>query len=379
MKRSIVINVLPENLNVRRKIIDSIRLYRAAARKAFAACAMAEMAGAEIIERDGDLKIIPHTDGAKTILKSAFGVDGKAHLYELRLWLRELHPTWMSIVPESLHRDIVSPRWRAKDPEFPKATRGYLTLNGVRGMAQFNKTGIYFKNTIPRIAERTVTLRWDYDIGDVVLKIIDMDPSRWHVWKNIVDKTEGWKLGGTYLKERDGKLILIIGYECPDKEQSLDSGRVLCVEFTDNPELFITTHTEDKKFSGDAISVSGAMAWAKEIESIRGAYLQRLASYGSPRKRWGSKRLRAGVCARLERLTARRANGEKSHNHLWTRRIVENAIRCKTGRVVVVNTPEREMFGIFWGWYQFKQMLKYKIEEVGGKIEFVELKEAKTA
>jgi hypothetical protein len=369
MKRNVVIDVFVAD-ELKKPVLQQIRLYRATCRKAYSACAMAEMAGAEItVDKEAqDVKIIPNGDQAKSILESAFGVTGKAHLYQLRKWLLELHPTWLSIVPESIFRDIVGPRWRSKDPEFPKATRGYLTLAGAREMAQFNRVGIAFKNTVPTLNERSFTCKWDFELGPVEFKIGKLDGSRWYTWRMIQSGAEGWKLGAIYVGERDGKLRAVIGYTCPDKEKAVDEEKEMRVEFGPTPENGILCSVDDSRFSGEVISVCAAMAWLKELEAIRADYLRRLGSYHKRR----SRRQWNAVKEKLNRLADRRSNGEESHNHLWTRRIVEHAIRCSAGRIVVVDQPEKEWFGQFWGWYQFKQMLKYKIGEVGGKAVWVD-------
>jgi hypothetical protein len=390
VKRNVVLDIMVDD-NLRQPVIQQIRLYRAACRKAFAACAMAEMAGAEIITdtENGDIKIVPgKADESKKILEAAFGVTGKAHLYQLRKWLLELHPSWLSIVPESIFRDIVSPRWRAKDPEFPKATRGYLTLNGAREMSQFNHIGIAVKNTIPKLNERSFTIKWDYEIGPVEFRLGKLDASRWHTWRMIQSGCEGWKLGTIYVGERDGKLRAVIGYTCPDKEKKVDPAKEMRVEFGTSEENAIVC-SGDGRFTGEVINVAAAVAWLKELEAIRADYLRRLGSHhkwewlkaGENKHNQYPSRKWTAIKEKLNRLADRRKNGERTYNHLWTKRIVDHAIRLGAGKLVVVDIPDKEFFGQFWGWYQFKQQLKYKIEEVGGTVSFIDTKavEAKAA
>jgi len=367
VKRSVKIDVIPPD-NKRREVINSIRLYRAACRKAYTACSNAEMAGAEIIMGDDDIQIKPNSENAKQILELAFGVTGKAHLYQLRVWIRDLHPTWMSIVPESIHRDIVSPRWRAKDPEFPKATRGYLTLNGARAHASFMRVGIYFKNTVPKISadKRCVSLKWDYDIGEVDFRIPKLDGSRYGIWKNLCEEREGWKPGGMFLSEKDNKIFLVLSFECPDPVSEIDVERVLSVTINEGePENYITASCENKRFSAEKISVLDATTWLSSLDIVRQKYEKQLAATCRHKQ---SKR---AVIKKMENLSSKRTNGQKTFNHIWTRRIVSHAVRTKCGTIIVSGLPERELCRHPWGWYQFKEMLKYKITELGGKFKNV--------
>jgi len=368
VKRSTKIDIIPP-ADKRQEIINSIRLYRAACRKAYSACSNAEMAGAEIICNDNDIKIKPNNESAKQILELAFGVTGKAHLYQVRIWIRDLHPTWMSIVPESIHRDIVSPRWRAKDPEFPKATRGYLTLNGARAHASFMRVGIYFKNTVPKIRadRRCISLKWDYDIGEVDFNIPKLDGSRYGIWKNLCEQKEGWKPGGMFLSEKDGKLFLVLSFECPDPIADIDKEKTLTVTINkEEPENYITSSCENKRFTSDKISVLDAVNWLDKLNIVREKYLKQLAAAGINKRRNKHHKI---VAKKMETQSTKRTNGQKSFNHLWTRRIIQHAVRTKCGTIVLSGLPEKEMLGHPWGWYQFREMLKYKITELNGKLQ----------
>lgn len=371
MKRSIVIDVVPPKEKYR-EIINSIKLYRAACRKAYSACSNAEMAGAEIIYDEDDIKIKPNSDKAKQILELAFGVSGKAHLYQLRLWLRDLHPSWLSIVPEAIHREMVSPRWRAEDPEFPKTTRGYLTLNGARAHARFMNVGIYFKNTAYKISaeNRCLTFKWDFDIGEVDFKIPKLDGGRYIVWKNLCEKKEGWKLGGIFLSERivekKSKIFAVISYECPDPISDLNLENVLTVTVNPNdPENYITASNEDKRFTSEKISILDALNWLDKLDIVREKYKLQLAAVGH------NKKHRKVIKNKINNETEKRSNGQKNYNHLWTRRIIQHAIRTKCGTIVLNDLPEEELMNHPWGWYQFKEMLKYKITELKGKLQII--------
>lgn len=376
MKRSLKIEVRIES-EKKKSIIDSIRLYRAACRKAYSACAMAEMAGAEIVEDEAKGILVKPCKAAKEILEKAFCVSGKAHLYELRIWLRELHPSWMSIVPESIHREIISPKWRGKDPEFPKATNGYLVLNGARSIARFEHIGIPFKNTVPKIEERSVKIKWDYDIGEINFVLDRLDSARWHAFRNIRDITDGWKLGATYLNEKDGKLSLIITYTAPDKDSIVDKDKTLKIFFNAEAyEMFINCEGP-AALQGDKISVYEAVNGLQSMRTIAERYEACRESAGNPRRAWGARKIFNGVQKQIHFLAERRKRYIADRNHLWTRRIINCAKNWQCGTILLVNIPEKELFGHPWNWTGFKFYLNYKAQEIGAEVK--EICIAKTA
>lgn len=387
MTRSMKIDVfLPkEKEEFYKRIISSIRLYRSVCRQLFCAGTMAEIATATIergSKKDADAIIAKPGKTADDLMSETLGGKTSNKFYGGREWvLRELAPTWLSFVWDAVRRDIDS-RWKAPDPEFTKAKRGYLVMQGARGLAMFQHIGIGMPQTTarPKLHEHKITVKWDHEIGEVDFVIKNIDGGRYWNWKNIRDKTEGWSAGTIYLNERDGKLFFIISFDMPDKKEELVSDRTMIVEFNgEDRENFITMHSEEKRFSGDKISAEEAVCWLSGLNARREALEHRRAAAGNPRRVWGDAKIFKGVQKIIDTVTATRDNGCKTRNHLWTRRITECARRNKCGSVVVVNTPEREMFGHPWGWHQFETFLKYKIEEIGGKINFTTIEEKKVA
>lgn len=365
LKRSTRFDVMVSEEN-RKKIIESIRLYRAACRKAFSACAVAEMAGASIIEDKNGITIKPNSSSSKKILEETFDIHGKkAHLYELRTWIRSLHPSWLSIVPEAIHR-TVSSRWRSPDPEFPKAKKGWLVLNGARKFGGFMHAGIEIKNTIPKLENRHIAFKWDSEIGEVQFKLARLDGSRHSIWRNLRDHTEGWKLGTMFLNERDGKIFITTSYTCPSKEIELDSDKTLEIVFSEDPSNFITMKGSGN-LQGDCISAEETIGLLHQLKIKAGKWEARRRAIGNPRRAWGDKKAWKATQKVVGNVSNNRKNVEKDRNHLWTRRIVERAKSWSCGRIVLGNVPDT-LFGEPWGWYQFKSFLEYKITEIGGVL-----------
>jgi transposase len=369
MNRAIKIDLIPPKES-RQKIVASIREYRATARMLYSACAMAEIAGATITYKDDDIKIVPNKDNAKAILNSCFdNYDKNMHLYQLRSFvLREQNTSWKSFVWDAVRREVAQ-RWSAPDTEFPKAKRGYLTIQGARAIAKFNNIGIGmpFATAHPKLHEHKIEVGWDHTIGTIEFVIPKLDSARYYVWKSLRESTEGWKLGTIYLNERDNKVFLQMSFERPDIDKNIDLEKTLNVEFVPEAQNFICVYTGERNES-DKIAFDETLQWLDEIRIVQERYESQRKSCGSKRAKWGNHKAWAAIQKRINNLTSRRENGCKSRNHLWTRRIIENAIRHNAGTIKLHNVPERELFGHPWGMFQFKSFLKYKIEEIGGKL-----------
>ena len=374
MNRAIKIDIIPpkEPEDLRRKIISSIREYRATARMMFSACTMAEMAGATIThDSEDNLKIIPNNDKVKLILNNVFDYPGEKcwHLYQLRTFvLEEQNTTWKSFVWDAVRSDVAS-RWRAPDTQFPKAKRGYLVVQGARAIARFNNIGIGMPRETARFKfhDHIFEVGWDKQIGNVQFVIPKLDSARYYVLRNLKNETVGWKTGTVYLNERDGKTFLQISFTRPDIEKNIDTDKVLNVEFAPDIENFICVYT-DKRNEADKISFAETLQWLDKISIVQKKYENERASCGNKHRKWGNKKAWNSIQDKIENLSKLRINGCKTRNHLWTRRIIENAIRYNAGTIKIVNVPERELFGHPWGMFEFKNFLKYKIEELGGAL-----------
>jgi hypothetical protein len=330
---------------------------------------MSEIAGSTIKYDEKGVSVVPNSESSRRILTETFDKEGKYHLYQLRNFVRnDLAPTWMSFVWDSLRGDVSS-RWKARDPEITKATKGWLVLQGARGLSMFTRIGIGFPSAVarPKIEGHDVTMKWDHDIGAVCFKLNKLDGGRYHVLKGVRDNLPGWKLGTVYLNERDNKLRLTVSYECPDPVKTLDPNNLMEITFTGVPNQYITVKGSGN-LEGDSISVVEALGQLQQLNIKRDRWESRRAAVGNPRKAWGSKPLWDATQKVVGVVTERRSNAIKTRNHLWTRRLVEDALRWQCGSVKINNMPERELLGEPWNWSQFRQFLEYKITENGGII-----------
>lgn len=384
--RNVMLDAYVADRDVRDKVLWHIRLFRFVCRKVYSACAVAEMAGATFQEnKKGYVEVVPNSKEVDQMIRDVFkGDNGKSKkpFYGIRQFARSFCETWMGIVGEAIQYNIVAPKWTSRDPEFPKARNGFMVTNGARPFARFQRIGIPIKNTSVKIGDRSLTMKWDFELGPVEFKIGKMDGSRHFKWKNI--ESGNWKIGFVYIKEVDDrdentgkkrgrKISLLVSYTAPKEEFDIDPEKTMTVSFGDAPEMFINCSGQ-KSFEGDYISVLEAVNGVSSLRKIGEKYEACRASAGNPRRVWGSKKIYKGVQKKISNLTKRRSNYVKDRNHLWTRRIVSNSLRWQCGKVVVVNCPKEELFGQPWGWFMFKSFLEYKLKEIGAKVEFVEIK-----
>lgn len=384
MIRSATFDIIPPK-GLLKEILESIYRYRAMCRKVFSACAMSEIAGSSVIIKKGNLSVKPNGKKAQRILKDAFGMDGKAHLYQARSWVLDENPTWMSRVWDSLRRDVSS-RWSARDPEFTTARRGWLVMQGSRGLAFFRRVGIGIaaanlkKNALH---EHKISLSWDNRIGDVEFTIPKLDGSRYYIWKCLRDGDVGWKIGTVYLNEKKRKgdriLVLTVSYQRPDFESCIDKRKVAHMVFNKNDQDNAITISGPDRYGSDVISMREAIGWLNELKSRSASYEVRRSAAGSPRKVWGSKKIWSNVQSRINTITNTRSNGMKYRNHLFTRRIVDTLRRWGCGTLAIHDVPEREIFEHPWNWFQFRAFVEYKMNENGGKVRYIVSEKKKAA
>jgi len=376
------------NQDLRQEILNSIRRYRAACRQCYGVLLLARAAGAEIEIKDESLRVKPKLDNSKIGLASLLGVAkiektekgprgsgqgyavnvGAGDAYELRQYFfDQLYPEAKSFVWDSMRRDITTV-WNSRDPEFGNASRGWLALQGARGIAQFNWRGIGLPTATakPRLVGHSVFLNWDKGLGEVEFHLPNLDGGRYHVWRSLRDGSEGWKLGTLYLNERDGKIKIVATHERPDKTDDLDPERVCRVQFQEYPGL-LTIAGPDGALTYDSIAGESVKAFLDAALQRRIALENRRAACGNPKRPWGHRRGWLANQDVLSRATLNRTRTVADYNHAWTRRIVTWAAAWRCGQVELGPLPE-EMFGHPWQWSQLVANLTYKVEEIGGQL-----------
>ena len=383
MDRTTVFDLIGSDENCQ-AVLGSIRRYRHACREMYGVLLAAFAAGAEIVDEE-KLSLKPDNDRATVVLAAAMGrvaitkesgdkgegnrfslSAGKALGYEMRTWfLQDLCPGFMSFVWDSAKRDVTTV-WTSGDPEFPKAKRGWLALQGARGIAQFQRRGIGFPLATgrPALGGYTLHLKWDHNLGEQEFKLPRLDGGRRHVWLSLRDKDEGWKLGTIWLNERDGKLLAIVSHHRPERGAEVDAGRICRLSFGTTAETWLTVASPDGEQMFFAISAADAIGHLAQNERRRIALEARKAAVGNPCRPWGRRKGWDAIVAVLGRNTANRARFAADCNHAWTRRIVGLAVSWRCGQIMVPSLPET-MHGYSWPWSDWTAKLRYKAEERG--------------
>lgn len=362
--RSVTLDIFCDQ-ELRQTVLNSIRRYRAACRQLFAVLGCAQAAGGAILATDEDVSIRPDSAQAQTIMRQVFHLPddapAKALGYPCRRWfLDELYPAALSFVWDSARRQVVT-RWQAKDPEFTRASRGWLVLQGARGVAEFRGVGIELPQATarPRLERKQVVLKWDRNMGPVEFKLGSMDPGRWFTWSNIVSGV--WPPGTVTLNERDGRLRLTVSYERPHQQADMDPSRSLTLQIEN--DHFVVTGPDGEL---DTIGLADALAMLERLSKQRQLWEGRKECAGSPRRPWGDKKAWRATVEHLSRVTLNRERFVNDRNHAWTRRI---ATRATSWRCGVVRVPAWDGLGSYpWNWSQFQSFLRYKLEERGGSL-----------
>ena len=379
--RSLTIDLFADG---RQAILNSIRRYRAGCRELYAALLLGQIAGAEILATDDSIHLKPSSDAAKLALAAAVGAAritkgekvrgqgqeysvrvGSGLAYELRAWwFEQLYPDSLSFVWDSARRDVTVV-WKAGDPEHPQASRGWLAMQGARGVAQFQRRGIGFPvaTARPKLAAHMLTLKWDKVIGEIDFRIGTLDPGRWRVWKSLYEGAGHWKLGTVFLNERDGQLRATLSYSYPALAAAVDPARELCATFGAAAETFLMLSGPD---GGEPVTLSaeGALGGLNEVLARKIRMEARKASCGNPNRPWGDRPLYRHQQELLSETTRHRAALETDWNHAWTRRIVDRARSLCCGRLVLAPLPA-DLFGHPWAWSSFMEKVLYKAQEAG--------------
>jgi len=347
-------------------ILDSIRRYRMGCRQLFGILGCAMAAGASIIDNKS-LSLKPNTSAAQLLLRQVFGLaeddQAKVLVYPARRWfLQQLCPSCLSFVWDSARRQVVT-RWRARDPEFTKAQRGWLILQGARGVGEFRHTGIEMPQATarPKLLKREVKLKWDRVISDVTLYLESFDPGRWWTWSKILDGT--WSAGTVTLNERDGKLRLTVSYDQPVDDAKLDPERTLTVVVA-NDNLILSGP------SGETVSIglANAIGRLKQLRAQSELWDRRKRCAGNPKRPWGDKKSWRQTVKHLNGITLNRRRFQEDCNHAWSRRVASNAIRWRCGNIVFTVPDSAKLMNEPWQWADFATKIAYKISDRGGVL-----------
>ncbi len=370
-------------------IRNSIKQYRTTAKQMFGAVFEAQATGATVKTTDETFTVVPQNDRAKVILALAFDkmksfqcgpftapgetsselkaeiVLYRAPAYELRDEVLRLNPTWKPFVWDSMRAKTWA-FWTAKDPEFTKASRGWLLMQSARNLAQCRGIGIEFPQMTakPKLLKRSIVLNWDRAIGEVEFELPPLDAGRWRNWKNIREGV--WKPGTVTLNERDGRFYVLLSYHSPvATAKELDPESVLTVCF--NPDA---AHSFISMSSGkdvETLSAVSAREKLREMTIIKNLRERRTRACGSKVRAWGGKKVFVAEQTRVHRVALERENVVDTWCHLWSRKIADCARRKRCGAITMALPPET-MLGHPFPFAKLKTYSEYKALQLGIKM-----------
>lgn len=194
--------------------------------------------------------------------------------------------------------------------------------------------------------------------------------------KAIVDRliSGEYKLGMskiTKAKKGKTKWYLNLVYSFTEKkDKSLDPNRVMGIDLGVNIPAALAIYGDKyfKEFVGDRDEIEN---FRKQIEA-RKRKLQRQGKW------CGEGRIGHGIKTRikpLEKLAGKIANFKNTKNHCWSRYIIDVAVKNKCGVIQMEDLSgiaEENTFLKNWTYYDLQQKIKYKAEEKGIKVIFID-------
>lgn len=194
--------------------------------------------------------------------------------------------------------------------------------------------------------------------------------------KAIVDRLINgeYKLGMskiTKAKKGKTKWYLNLVYSFTEKkDDSLDPNKVMGIDLGVNIPAALVIYGDKyfEEFVGDKDEIEN---FRKQIESRKRKLQQQ--------SKWcGEGRIGHGIKTRikpLEKLAGKIANFKNTKNHCWSRYIVDTAVKNKCGVIQMEDLSgiaEENTFLKNWTYYDLQQKIKYKAEEKGIKVIFID-------
>lgn len=196
----------------------------------------------------------------------------------------------------------------------------------------------------------------------------------YEILDRIIDGS--YKLCDSRITKNKNKFYLLITYSFDSKQmETLDPNKIMGIDLGVNIPAYLAV-SNDNYYRQPVGSKD-------EIDSFRRQVESRKRSLQRQRKWCGEGSIGHGTKTRikpLEKLSGKIARFKDTKNHCWSRYIVNEAIKNNCGVIQMedlTGISEENTFLKTWTFYDLKQKIKYKAEEVG--IKFVEIKPSHTS
>ncbi|MEQ6355101.1 transposase [Lysinibacillus sp. M3] len=177
---------------------------------------------------------------------------------------------------------------------------------------------------------------------------------------------EKYKMCDSKITKIKNKFYLLLTYQFESQKVLLDENKVMGIDVGVNvPATLAVSHDKYyRQFVGDG----------KEIRDFENQVLVRKKRIQQSRKWAGEGSVGHGIKTRtkaLEKVSGKIANFKQTKNHNWSKFIIDEAVKMGCGTIQLedlTGISEDNTFLKTWTFYQLKQYITYKAEQVGIKV-----------
>ncbi|MEK4122099.1 RNA-guided endonuclease InsQ/TnpB family protein [Lysinibacillus sp. FSL K6-0102] len=175
-----------------------------------------------------------------------------------------------------------------------------------------------------------------------------------------------YKLSDSKIGKTKNKFYLLVAYTFTPNREILDENKIMGIDVGINvPATLAVSHDKYyRQFVGDG----------KEIRDFENQVIARKRRIQQSRKWAGDGSVGRGIKTRtkaLDKISGKIANFKQTKNHNWSKFIIDEAVKMGCGTIQLENLTgiaEENTFLKTWTFYQLKQYITYKAEQVGIKV-----------
>lgn len=173
-------------------------------------------------------------------------------------------------------------------------------------------------------------------------------------------------------KDKKNRFYLSIAYQLPQKSKELNKNKVMGIDIGVNIPAMLAISNDNyyKQEVGDGREILKFQTQMKE----RYRRLQKSRKWAGDGSRGHGRKT---LMKPLNNLSGKIANFKDYKNHVWSRYIIEEAIRNECGVIQMEKLEGIASDSAFlknWTYYDLQQKIKYKAEEVGIEVKFIDPK-----
>ncbi len=219
-------------------------------------------------------------------------------------------------------------------------------------------------------SKKEITYKKNTKGMNVVFNIIAKSSYQKQIFEKLMSGE--YKIGTSQILyvERKKKWFLNLTYTFTTEEKALDPNKIMGIDVGVNIPAYLAI--SDNQYYKQPVGSK------EEVESFRKQINSRMRTLQKQRKWCGKGSVGHGTKTRLkplEKLSGKIARFKDTKNHCWSRYIVDEAIKNNCGTIQMedlTGISEENTFLKTWSYYDLQQKIKYKAEEAGIKINFID-------